>query len=84
MADNFNTGRLAIIENILKNRGIFGTQKTPKKHIREEHGMASVPISSILGVVEVNPLCGQRRSLLAQIGSSNNQTMLSRKFLIAN
>ena len=35
-------------------------------------------------VVEVNPLCGQRRSLLAQTGSSNNQTMLSRKFLIAS
>ena len=27
-------------------------------------------------VEEVNPLCGQRRSLLAQQGSSNNQTML--------
>ena len=35
-------------------------------------------------VVEVNPLCGQRRSLLAQTGSSNNHTMLSRKSLIAN
>ena len=35
-------------------------------------------------VDEVNPLYGQRRSLLAQIGSSNNQTMLSRKSLIAN
>ena len=28
-------------------------------------------------VEEVNPLCGQRRSLLAQIGSSNNQTRYS-------
>ena len=27
-------------------------------------------------VEEVNPLCGQRRSLLAQQGSSNKQTML--------
>ena len=34
-------------------------------------------------VVEVNPLCGQRRSLLAQIGSSNNRITLRRKFLIA-
>ena len=34
-------------------------------------------------VVEVNPLCGQRRSLLAQIGSSNNCIMLRCKFLIA-
>jgi len=38
----------------------------------------------LLGVVKVNPLCGQRRSLLAQAGSSNNQTMLTRRFLIAN
>lgn len=35
-------------------------------------------------VGEVNPLYGQRRSLLAQNGSRNNQTMLPRKFLIAN
>ena len=35
-------------------------------------------------VDEVNPLCGQRRSLLAQARSSNNQTMLTRRFLIAN
>ena len=28
-------------------------------------------------VVEVNPLCGQRRSLLAQIGSSNNRSRYS-------
>ena len=35
-------------------------------------------------VVKVNPLCGQRRSLLAQAGSSNNRTMLTRRFLIAN
>ena len=35
-------------------------------------------------VVKVNPLCGQRRSLLAQTGSSNNQTMLTRRFLIEN
>jgi len=35
-------------------------------------------------VVEVNPLCRQRQSLLAQIGSSNNQTKLTRRFLIAN
>ena len=34
-------------------------------------------------VVEVNPLCRQRRSLLAQIGSSNNRITLRRKFLIA-
>ena len=35
-----------------------------------------------LFVVEVNPLCGQRRSLLAQIESSNNRITLRRKFLI--
>ena len=35
-------------------------------------------------VVEVNPLCGQRRSLLAQMGSSNNQTTLTRRVLITN
>ena len=34
-------------------------------------------------VVEVNPLCGHRRSLLAQIGSSNNRITLRCKFLIA-
>ena len=33
-------------------------------------------------VVEVNPLCRQRRSLLAQIGSSNNHITLRRMFLI--
>lgn len=35
-------------------------------------------------VTEVNPLCGQRRSLLAETGSSNNHTMILRKFLITN
>ena len=43
-----------------------------------------IPHIPLVLFVEVNPLCRQRRSLLAQIGSSNNQTMLSRKFLIAN
>jgi len=40
-------------------------------------------LCSSMGVVKVNPLCGQRRSLLAQVGSSNNQPMLTRRFLIA-
>ena len=35
-------------------------------------------------VEEVSPLCEQRRSLLAQTGSSNNHTMLQHKFLIEN
>jgi len=39
---------------------------------------------NVVGVVKVNPLCGQRQSLLAQARSSNNQTMLTRRFLIAN
>ena len=34
-------------------------------------------------IEEVNPLCGQRRSLLAQIGSSNNRITLRCNFLIA-
>ena len=34
-------------------------------------------------VVEVNPLCGNRQSLIAQIGSSNNRITLRCKFLIA-
>ena len=45
----------------------------------------SIPVFSWLNlptVVEVNPLCGQRRSLLAQIGSSNNCITLRRRFLI--
>ncbi len=38
----------------------------------------------IMSVVEVNLLCGQRRPLLAQMGSSNNQITLTHRFLIEN
>ena len=34
-------------------------------------------------VVEVNLICGKRRSLLSQIGSSNNRITLRHKFLIS-
>jgi len=61
------------VEDIMLQVSTFTTSA-----ICDGDGSEKVPI------VEVNPLCGQRRSLLAQTGSSNNQTMISRKFLIAN
>ena len=54
-------------------------QNQPK---RQDKLQSMFPQRSRQFVGEVNPLCGQRRSLLAQIGSSNNQVTLKRKFLI--
>ena len=56
----------------------FGISLNPKKTLfsLQEGKLLGHIIYEKGTVEEVNPLCGQRRSLLAQQGSSNKQTML--------
>ena len=66
---------------IVMTRGREKNKSTREK--TKQYSKSTSPQWSRQFVVEVNPLCGQRRSLLAQIGSSNNRITLRCKFLIA-
>ena len=60
--------------------GYLAVLQAPSKVYKSNHKLD--PQRSRQFVDKVNPLCGQRRPLLAQIGSSNNRITLRCKFLI--
>ena len=65
-------------------RRLSGPLQTPSIVYKTNKNKPDDPQWSRQFVDEVNPLCGQRRSLLAQQGSSNKQTMLWRRLLVTN